>query len=71
MGLRQWWAQLTGGRGWDREVARLHNTLDDETPAPGVPINQDPHVPVVADTLEPRTAPLPDYKEWPGPDPGH
>ncbi len=71
MGLRSWWAQLTGGTGWDREVARLRNTMDDETPAPGISIDEAERVPVLADTPEPRSGPLPDYREWPGPDPGH
>lgn len=65
------WARVTGLKDWDREVAILHNTVDDETPAPGVLPGQDvprdfnDQRPLSAEERHER------YEVWEGEEPGH
>jgi hypothetical protein len=65
------WARLTGLKEWDREVAILHNTVDDDTPAPGVlpgqevPRDLNDQVPLTASERHQR------YEVWEGDEPGH
>lgn len=70
-GLSRLWARVTGLKEWDREVASLHNTLEDDTPAPGelpgrpTPNHQQDQRPLTAAEKRAR------YEEWEGEDPGH
>jgi hypothetical protein len=70
-GLGSWWAKLTGGKHWDRQVALTKNTLEDDVPPQGfgqtepVPRNWQDQVPLSADEKRRK------YEEWEGEDPGH
>jgi hypothetical protein len=71
LGLGKLWARVTGLKDWDREVEILHNTVDDDTPAPGVLPGQDvardldQQVPLTREERHQR------YEVWEGDDPGH
>lgn len=70
-GLSKLWARVTGLKAWDREVTSLHNTVEDDTPAPGdlrgrpTPNHQQDQRPV-PDADKPQR-----YEAWKGEDPGH
>jgi hypothetical protein len=69
MALGRLWSRIVGLRGWNKEVAMLHNVEGDETPAPGATET------TIAGERRPGDLP-PDeqhrkYEEWPGEDPGH
>ena len=74
--LSRIWARLVGPKNWDREVASLRNTTDDDTPAPGdlprqpMPRDEKPSSPM---SSAPPHAPsrTGDYDSWEGADPGH
>jgi hypothetical protein len=70
-GLGKVWSRITGLKEWDREVEILRNTIEDDTPAPGVPPGQD--APRDHNDQEPLTAEERHqrYEEWEGEDPGH
>ena len=69
--LSKLWARVVGLKEWDREAAALHNTLDDDTPAPGdlpgtaTPRDYNDQVPL--DKAERKER----YGRWDGDDPGH
>jgi hypothetical protein len=68
--LSQLWARVTGLKEWDKEVKSLHNTVDDDTPAPGTL----PGKPLPS--AQPDLAPLSPaefkarYEGWEGEEPG-
>jgi hypothetical protein len=69
--LWTWWARLTGGKHWDRQVALTKNTTDDEVPPQG--FGQTEPVPRNWQDQTPRTEAEKHqrYEVWEGEDPGH
>lgn len=69
--LSKLWARVVGLKEWDREASALHNTVDDDTPAPGnlpdrpTPRDLNDQTPLDASARKER------YETWEGEDPGH
>jgi hypothetical protein len=69
--LSKLWDRIAGPKDWEREVALLHNTVEDDTPAPGTlaghPLEsaQPDLQPLTKDEQRRR------YKDWEGEEPGH
>jgi hypothetical protein len=68
--LSKLWARVVGLKEWDREVTYLHNTLGDDTPAPGEPPGNPTQMhqqeQSVTDAQRKER-----YERWEGEEPGH
>jgi hypothetical protein len=69
--LSKLWARVVGLKEWNQEAESLHNTVDNDTPAPGdlpgAPTPRDFNDQVPLDAAERKDR----YERWEGEDPGH